>query len=130
VDEETLLNTIKRLQAGSPLQVLHAAIVRRSVKIVLEMDDYLSVQRDDDVDFRRIVHFVYMAFKKGILEPQEPFIRFSQRLDQQHLFDCDVEPFFHETPHVSKDGCVLLTATLHPVEQHHSESKVCAYLPT
>jgi hypothetical protein len=130
VDEETLLNTIKRLQAGSPLQVLHAAIVRRSVKIALEMDDCLSVQRDDDGDFRRIVHFVYMAFKKGTLEPQEPFIRFSRRLDQQHLFDCDVEPFFHETPHVSKDGCVLLTATLHPVEQHHSESKVCAYLTT
>lgn len=128
LNEATLVNTIKRFQAGFPLQVLYAAIVRKSVRIIRTASRNLSIQRDDDGEFRRIVHFVYVTFKKGTLEPQEPFIRFSRRMDQQHLLHCDVEPYFDDIPHVSEDGCVLLTASSFPTEPGRSETGVCAYL--
>jgi hypothetical protein len=128
LDEAALLNAVKRLQAGVPLQVLHSAILRRAAKIYENVSGNLRLSKDDG-EFRRIVHFVYVSFKKGNLEPQEPFLRRSQRLDQQHLLDCDIESYFPEIPQVSKDGCVLLTATCYPeIDPSRSKSEFCAYL--
>jgi hypothetical protein len=126
--EGALLNTIKQFQTGSPLQVLHTAISRRAVKIGDNFGGHPSL-REDDGEFRRIVHFVYVSFKRGNLEPQEPFLRSSQRLDQQHLLKRDVEPHFADIAHSSKDGCVMLTATCYPeIDPGRSEFEFCAYL--
>lgn len=92
MDEATLWNTTKRLQAGSPQQVLFAAIMRKAVKVGILVG--IPTIKDDDGFFRNIVHFIYGSFKRGNLEPQEPFMRVSKRLDQQHRLDFDVEPFF------------------------------------
>jgi hypothetical protein len=92
MDEATLRNTTKRLQAGSPQQVLLAAIMRKAVKVTILADT--PIIEDADGFFRNIVHFIYGSFKRSNLEPQEPFIRVSNRSDQQHRLSCDVEPFF------------------------------------
>ncbi|KAJ4303245.1 hypothetical protein N0V90_002138 [Kalmusia sp. IMI 367209] len=128
LDGAALLNTIKRLQAGSPSQVLYSAISRRSLKLGDSIGGKPRLTMDDG-EFRRIVHSVYVSFKKGNLEPQEPFLRISRRLDQQHLLDIDVEPHFRAVPEASENGCVLLTATCYPeVDANRSKSEFCAYL--
>lgn len=128
LDEATLLESVKQLQAGSPLQVLDTAISRRAVKIRHSFGKETCFILDDG-ELRRTVNFVYQSFKKGYLEPQEPFLRCSERLDQQRLLNCEVEPYFSSVPLVSKDGCVLVTATCYPEnDPDRTKSEFCAYL--
>lgn len=81
LDEAALLESVKQLQAGSPLQVLDTAISRKAVKIRHSFGKETSFILDNG-ELRRIVNFVCLSFKKGYLEPQEPFLRCSERLDQ------------------------------------------------
>jgi hypothetical protein len=129
IDVDTLLNTAKRLQAGSTQQILHGAIVRNAVKIDVDFDQSPMLVADD-ASFRNIVHAIYVQMKRGSLEPQDPFMRVSSRLDQQHRLNNDVEPLemFSEVPHVSSDGCVLVITSCSPAYRRTSKANVCAYL--
>lgn len=128
MEEATLCNTTKRLQAGSPQQIFHAAIMRRAAKVSVQAD--IPTIENDNGFFRNIVHFIYGSFKRGELEPQEPFLRVSNRLDQQHRLVCDVEPLFSENPKASREGCILVTATSSPSHPFSNKFRahVCAYL--
>jgi hypothetical protein len=128
MDVATLWNATKRLQAGSPQQVLFAAISRKAVRVGVFAST--PVIDDDDGFLRNIIHFIYNSFKRGNLEPQEPFMRVSNRFDQQHRLDCDVEPFFSESPQTSREGCILVAGTSYPYDPLSSKSKaqICAYL--
>ncbi|KAF4631105.1 hypothetical protein G7Y89_g7026 [Cudoniella acicularis] len=123
----------KLFPPSTPLQqVLLMAIMRKAKKLCVD-DDGIPLLDDlnDDGSFRIIVYFIYLSFKRGNLEPQEPFARVSSRLDQQDRLNCDVKPFFEETPHASSDGCVLVTATCYPYKGNQangSEATFCACL--
>lgn len=84
----------------------------------------------DDGALRDIVHYIYKFFKKGNLEPQESFMRVSERFDQQHLLQFDVEPISTtETPlQVSDSGCILVSSTCHSHDPDRSKSRVCIYI--
>lgn len=154
----SMLTTLKRLQAGSLAETLLAAITRRAVKISTRFTDESSVITGtaekssinpsaldnnmnlstsalceavpDDGTFRDIVHYIYKFFKKGNLEPQEPFMRISKRFDQQHLLQSDVEPIAtRDAPlQVSAGGCVLISSACHSHDPERSKSEVCVYI--
>ncbi|KAI1368239.1 hypothetical protein F5Y08DRAFT_355490 [Xylaria arbuscula] len=132
-DEAAMLKVIKRLRAGSPQQILLAAITRTSFRVECAPNhsQSLGVIIDNGL-IRDIVCFVYASFKKGTLEPEETFLRLSRRYDQQNLLRADVDPFQlpeQEPLQTSHEGCVLLTATCPPKDQAgRKEAQICAYL--
>jgi hypothetical protein len=123
LDEVVLLNTIQKLQAGSLQQVLLAAITRKTMKVVsYDGNPYLT---EHDGSFEEFVDSIYMHFKRGNIEPQEPFMKVSKRFDQQHLLNCDIKPIFDQSPHTSSKGCVLACDFTFEKEPNY-----CAYLTT
>jgi hypothetical protein len=154
VDVSTLLKNIDGLQAGTPGDTLLACITRRAVELHVSIDFgfYESVKTPAETSagphtpmrtilypvasdgiFRDIVHYMYTSLKKGSLEPQESFMRVSNRFDQQHLLRLDEQPLYprrtrRETLQLSKDGCVLIRGQCHPHDPEKSPSETCLYL--
>jgi hypothetical protein len=139
-DTESVLKQIKRLRAGSPQQLLLSAITRRAVRISQEHDKSkppkCRIQEDDGV-LHGVVNFIYKSYKKGTLEPQEPFLRLSKRSELQHTVQFTVKPFSvfkdytHHTQHTlqtSSDGCVLLSATRRRPSVEEPGATFCVYL--
>lgn len=109
-DSTHFLHALKSLRSGSPRQILLAAIRRRSLCIGTKRKGTISMKEGADY-VPNMVNFVCSLFKKGSLEPQEPFIRRSERLDQQHRLANDAEPYFREPAEVSAEGYILIYAT-------------------
>lgn len=109
-DSTYFLHALKSLRAGSPRQILLAAIRRCLLRIGTKRKGTISMKEDADY-VPNVVNFVCSLFKKGSLEPQEPFIRRSERLDQQHRLANDAEPYFSEPAEVSAEGYILIYAT-------------------
>lgn len=157
----SLLKIVNRLQAGTPADVLHASIVRRAVKIRIDIpgprtsdtdsapinsvndgsSDVIPGENDfhngvlcyampDEGKFRDLMHYIYKSFKWGILEPNLPFLDFSQRFDLQHLREDDLDPiYFRGAPlQVSDSGCVLIHSGCHSQGPERSKSDICMYL--
>ncbi|KAK4032495.1 hypothetical protein C8A01DRAFT_50726 [Parachaetomium inaequale] len=141
-DTNSVLTKIKRLRAGTPQEVLLTAIARRAVRISQGVDkpnirkDRLISKcriRQDYGVVRGVVNFIYTSYKKGTLEPQEPFLRLSKRLELQHTLtqQSDVKsvlPSGHHTLQTSSDGCVLLTATRGGPGSEDLAATFCLYL--
>ena len=139
-DTDSVLEQIKRLRAGSPQQLLLSAINRRAVRISQEHDKSkppkCRIQEDDGV-VHGVVNFLYKSYKKGTLEPQEPFLRLSKRSELQHTLQFTVKPvsvfkhYTHHTQHTlqtSSDGCVLLSATRRRPSSEEFGANFCVYL--
>ena len=138
-DHDSLVTLVKNLRSGTPRSTLLDAIKRVSVKVragTSRISDerptipaYLS---QNDGKFRHMVHYVYMWFKKGIIEPQEPFMRVSKRFVHQTERRPEVETTCRETEEptlsVSPDGYVLIRAQNYDRGRERSESKICVYI--
>jgi hypothetical protein len=139
-DTDSVLKQIKRLRAGSPQQLLLSAITRRAVRISQEHDKSKPPKcriQEDDGAVHGVVNFIYKSYKKGTLEPQEPFLRLSKRSELQHTVQFTVKPFSvfkdytHHTQHTlqtSSDGCVLLSATRRRPSVEEPGATFCVYL--
>ncbi|KAI1493431.1 hypothetical protein F5X96DRAFT_621846 [Biscogniauxia mediterranea] len=127
---------VKRLLAGSPAQVLHAAIARIAYRIVSDRFPFSALQINiDDGSLRNIVSFIYAWLKKGgALEPDEPFLRSSRQFDQQHLRKDHADPFplisvCEGQLQASDDGCVLVKATCEAKDwEARRAPELCVYL--
>jgi hypothetical protein len=132
-NKDELVIVVKKLLAGTPGQILHAAIARTAYRI---KKDYVADSLDISVDsgsLRDTVYFIYTWLKRGgVLEPDEPFLRTSKNFDQQHLRENHAEPFplIHENHlQASDDGCVLITATCEPKDSAGRRgADLCVYL--
>ena len=136
-DTDSVLEQIKRLRAGSPQQLLLNAITRRSVRISQELDKSKPPKcwiQESDGAINDVVNLIYKSYKKGTLEPQEPFLRLSKRSELQHTLQFTVKPFSvsqhhkHHTLQTSSDGCVLLTATRGRPCSGKPGANFCVYL--
>ncbi len=139
-DIDSVLKQIKRLRAGSLQQLLLSAINRRAVRISQEHNKSkppkCRMHKDDGV-LHGVVNFIYISYKKGTLEPQEPFLRLSKRSELQHTLQFTVKPLrvvkhhTHHTQHTlqtSSDGCVLLSATRRKPSSEEPGANFCVYL--
>ena len=127
---DTLFHAVRRLQAGSPAQILLSAINRLSVSLGIKKENGDVTIEPDLGHARDIFHFIYCSAKRGILEPQEPFMRFSKKLNQQDRLDIYDGQLFHADPHVSDEGCVLVTGTCVPPDEDRLRRNICVYLTT
>jgi hypothetical protein len=154
VDTDTLLKAIGRLQAGTPEDSLLACITRRAIELRV-LEDHRSKWRFDspvdapeldtstsetpflptksDTVLRDIVHYMYSSFKKGRVEPQEPFLKISKRFDQQHLLRVAEKPiragrYQLEKLHPSEEGYVLIQGGKEVHDPERSPSDTCIYL--
>lgn len=125
-ETEVLKNVIAKLRAGNTRHTLLAAIRR----ICLRIDGQGSQIRlvDSNAIPRDVVHYIYNHFKKGQLEPQEPFLHTSNSFDQIHLSNSSLEPFDFGILNVSSDGCVLVYAHGHQHDAGRQMSSVCVFL--
>ena len=131
VEVPLLAQTITRLRCGTPREVLLSCITRRALRVKMDVGGGLTTSFDNGT-FRGAVHFVYRSFKRGILEPQESFLRTSSSLDQQHKLipaETAISAPFHDLLQVSDDGCVLVAATCMPQEGEDGRAaNICVYL--
>jgi hypothetical protein len=133
----SVLGKIKRLRAGTPQEVLLSAITRRAVRISQRANGPnvgtgRCMLRQDQGVVRGVVNFIYTSYKKGTLEPQEPFLRISKRFDRQHTLtqQSDVKPVVssdHHALQTSSDGYVLLTATRSRSGSENFAATFCLY---
>jgi len=128
------MRVVKRLLAGSPGQILHAALTRTAYRIVENFGRHQTLEiQVDNGSLRDIVYFIYTWLKRGGgLEPNETFLRSSKNFDQQHLREDSTDPFplIEEGPlQASNEGCVLITATCDPKDSARRQGPyICAYL--
>ncbi|KAJ5188246.1 hypothetical protein N7491_004570 [Penicillium cf. griseofulvum] len=123
---EVLKDIIARLHAGNTRNTLLAAIRRICLRLAgrgsqIRLVDSNAIPRD-------IVHYIYNHFKKGQLEPQEPFLHTSSSFDQIHLSNSSLAPFDFGNLNVSSDGCVLVYAHGHQHDAGRQMSSVCVFL--
>lgn len=110
------IRILSYLKAGSPSQILQAAMTRMACRIVASPVDSHSLGAElDSGSLRDMVYFIYAWLKRGgALEPDESFLRSSKKFYQQHLREDQAKPFpFLREYHLqaSDAGCVLITAT-------------------
>ncbi|KAI0449454.1 hypothetical protein F5B21DRAFT_509141 [Xylaria acuta] len=132
-DTSEFIRIIKKLLAGSPGQILHAAIARTAYRIVESFGSHTLRIEVDSGSLRDIVYFIYAWLKRGgVLEPDEPFLRSSKNFDQQHLREDHADPFpLIQEDHLqaSDEGCVLITATCEGKDSEGRRgTQLCAYL--
>ncbi|UKZ53269.1 hypothetical protein TrVGV298_007061 [Trichoderma virens] len=133
-DKSEFIRMIIRLMAGSPRQILHAAIMRTAYRIVQSFAGSHSLGvKVDSGSLRGIVYFIYAWLKRGgALEPDESFLRSSKNFHQQHLREDQAEPFpLLRENHLqaSDEGCVLITATCEGMDSAGRKgASLCAYL--
>jgi hypothetical protein len=130
VDGSLLVATLFHLKSGSIRHNLLAAIKRIALyisNVVGRRDVDLSV---DDATTWELVRYVYTSFKRGRLEPAEPFLRVSKKMETQSINSSDEGPFnLSESLVVSSSGAVLIYGGAH----HHGvkrdeHSNLCVYL--
>lgn len=124
-----ILRTITRLRAGSSLQVLMSAMKRRAVLIQVKDSNGQIIITEYNTVLRKVVNGTYLFFKRGHREPQEPFCRFSQRLELQSTF-CNDDPIFDEMPLASEEGCVLVSEQCNYTFRTKYPTSFCAYITT
>lgn len=139
-DKSEFIRMIKKLMAGSPRQILHAAITRTAYRIVERFPGVTGLAgrrslrvEDDSGSLRDIVYFIYAWLKRGgALEPDESFLRSSKFFHQQHLREDQAEPFpllGENHLQASDEGCVLITATCEGNDLAGRQgASLCAYL--
>lgn len=125
-DIEVLKNIIAKLHAGNMRHTLLAAIRRICLRVGgggsrIRLVTSNSAPRD-------IVHYIYNQFRKGELEPQEPFLNTPNSFDQIHLSNSSLEPFDFGYLSVSSDGCVLVYGHGHQHDAGRQMSSVCVFL--
>lgn len=79
---------------------------------------------------RDYVNYLYKSFKRGMLEPDESFLRVSKIFEHQHLADSGATlPQGHgdKRLYASEDGCVLIYSRSNPRDPDRSKAIVCAY---
>lgn len=83
---------------------------------------------------RDAVHYIYELFKKGSIDPEEPFLRISERIDQQNSLVCNKASYLapgHAQLRTSKDGYVLVwSSTEHIQAPLKSTANICVYIIT
>ncbi|KAJ5783614.1 uncharacterized protein N7518_009291 [Penicillium psychrosexuale] len=123
---EVLKNIIAKLHAGTTRHILFAAIRRICLRVggggfQIRLVASNAIPRD-------IVHYIYNQFKKGELEPQEPFLHTLSSFEQIHLSNSSLEPFNFGDLDVFADGCVLVYAQGHKHDAGRQMSSVCVLL--
>jgi hypothetical protein len=133
-EKKKCIAVIKKLMAGSPRQILHAAIRRTVYKIVESFPGTHSLRaRLHNSSLRDIVYFIYAWLKRGgALEPDESFLRSSKVFHQQHLRENQAKPIslvMDNDLKASDMGCVLITATCEVGDSAGRQvASLCAYL--
>ena len=128
IASDKLCRAVRRIQAGSPRHLLLTAINRRSIRLTINKATGGISTKNDLVNARRIFHFIYLSAKRGVVEPQEPFIRISKRLSQQNLSSNIEEPILRGTAIISDEACVLVTGRSVPPEEDKLRRNFCVYL--
>ncbi|KAI0594917.1 hypothetical protein F4775DRAFT_571898 [Biscogniauxia sp. FL1348] len=134
ISKSKFIQIVKDLRAGSPRQVLHAAITRTSYRIVERISPRNALRIIfDNGSLRNIVYFIYTWLKRGgALEPDEPFLRSSTHFDQQHLREDRAGRFPQlqsDQLQASDEGCVLITASCEPKDSAGRQgAQFCAYI--
>lgn len=124
-DPERIIEIIAKLHAGNSRHNLLAAIKRSCLRII-DKDSPLNLLFCNAVS-RDIVHYIYNYFKKGQIEPQEPFLLVSSSYDQTHLSSSTEEPFHIGDLDVSTEGCVLVHARGHQHDSRSNVSSICVF---
>ena len=108
LDWNLVMTAICDLQRMSVQQNLLAAI-NRVAGYIDPLSSESSLFCLDDATAWQVIHFVYKSFKKGRLEPAEPFLRFSKRFDVQEFGRSDPKPVpFDEELSLSTSGAVFI----------------------
>lgn len=124
-DTEVIKDFITRLHAGNAKHTLLAAVRRMCLRISGE-GSRINLGPSNAIS-RDIVHYIYNYFKKGQIEPQEPFLHMSSSFDQTHLSSSSEEPFHFGDLNVSADGCVLLHGHGHNHDAGNQMSSICVF---
>ena len=124
-DIEVIKKLITKLRAGNTSHTLLAAIRRVCLRIShwgspIHLVPSNAISRD-------IVHYIYNYFKKGQIEPQEPFLHVSSSFDQTHLSSSPEEPFHFGDLNVSADRCVLVHGHGHQHDAGNQMSSICVF---
>jgi hypothetical protein len=85
IDRSLVVAAVSHLKSGSVRHNLLAAIKRIALYIsntVGRGDRYFFV---DDATTWKLVLYVYASFKRGRLEPTEPFLRVSKKMETQSI---------------------------------------------
>lgn len=128
------IRMVKRLLAGSPREVLYAAITRTAYRVVGSfLNPHILRIEVDDGSLRDLVYFIYAWLKRGAsLESEEPFLRSSRNFVQQHLREDHADPFpliQEDQLQASDEGYVLITATCEPKDfEGRRGPNLCAYI--
>lgn len=80
---------------------------------------------------RNVVHYIYKLCKKGTMEPEEPFLRLSNRFEQQHNVDSSASPIppcFDQNLRASDDGYVLVYSAAKFRDSDRSKTNICVYI--
>jgi hypothetical protein len=125
-ETEVLKDIITRLHAGDTRHTLLAAIKRICLRVNGQGSQIRLVA--SNAIPRDIVHYIYSKFKKGELEPEEPFLHTSSSFDQIHLSTSSLKPFDFGDLNVSSDGCVLVYAHGHQHDAGRQMSSICVFL--
>ncbi|KAH8693862.1 hypothetical protein BGW36DRAFT_429892 [Talaromyces proteolyticus] len=109
---DKLKDFITEIKISCPRDTLLSALLRVS-ETICSQESEVFLKRNDGMA-RDIVQYIYERFKRGQVEPQEPFLRASSFLDQTHLVDSETNPDnrYHDLE-VSSHGCVLVYAESH-----------------
>jgi hypothetical protein len=130
VDKDLVVSTVAGLRDGSMRHNLLAAITRISLYVECQLfnPEVMRLSTDDGVTWELVNH-AYKLFKRGRLEPTEPFLRISTRIDTQTPSDSCKGPFyFEEELEVSSSNAVLVHGGAHSHEGKKVQSSHCVYL--
>ncbi|KAF4995714.1 hypothetical protein FDECE_12707 [Fusarium decemcellulare] len=139
VAQAPVLAAIRYLQDGPPSRLLIHAINRKCAMIkprdVVSVNPTNKSERlpplalvPDSGPFRLAVHAIYKYFKKGILEPEEPFLRVSKKFDVQDRLGLGKSSFRSwddEELQVPSTGCVWVYGLGPKITLN--EPKMCLY---
>ncbi|KAH7000644.1 hypothetical protein EDB80DRAFT_114877 [Ilyonectria destructans] len=124
-----IVDMVKKIKNKSVAENLLSAI-RRSTFRLERCEVGTSPEEVNAPGTRDFVNYFYKSFKKGLMEPDEPFLRVSKILEHQHLVHSGPNP--PQAPkckplHASEDGCVLISSRSSPRDPDRSRAIVCAY---
>ena len=131
IDKNLVVAAISHLKHGSVGHNLLATISRIALRV--NSLGFLGMKNScfcaDDAITWELVHYVYKSFKKGRLEPTEPFLRSSKRMDNQHFDSSDEGPFpLAEDLSVSASMAVLIHGGGHAHDiNRKQQSSLCIY---
>lgn len=131
LDRDQVIFAVSNLKSGSIRHNLLAAI--RRIAFYFKRPPFhlqsLQLYEDDGITWE-LVNYAYKLFKRGRLEPTEPFLRISTQMDIQSINNSYDGPFDHwENLEVSPSSAVLLHGAghFHDVGKK-MQSSICVYL--